>query len=307
MSSGDKPCIIVVHGGAGDIPDERVPGKFKGVKLAARIALEILKNGGTSIEATEAAIRSMEDDENFNAGYGSVLTIEGNVEMSASMMHGEKLQAGAVGYLKNIAHPISLARKVMEKTPHVLLCAEGATHFAEKEGFDILPEGSLVTEMAKKALQDFIDNGGIGGTVGAVALDCYGNLTASTSTGGITGKYRGRVGDTPQLGSGTYADNKLGAVSTTGHGESILKVCLAHSILMRMHLCQGMSPDEAAKISIDSMQTRLNNTAGAIVLSPTGERGVYHNSKRMAWASCKLGDDVLEFGIEQGQCETEPL
>uniref|UniRef100_A0A6M2DD32 Putative asparaginase n=1 Tax=Xenopsylla cheopis TaxID=163159 RepID=A0A6M2DD32_XENCH len=316
--SGDKPCIIVVHGGAGDIPDERVPAKLKGVKLAIRIGLDILKNGGTSIDATEAAIRSMEDDDNFNAGYGSVLTNEGNVEMSASIMHGDKLEAGAVGYLKNIAHPISLARKVMEKTPHVLICAGGATKIAEQEGFEILPEGALVSEKAKEALQKFIDHGGIGqieighankegGTVGAVALDCYGNLTAATSTGGITGKYRGRVGDTPQLGSGTYADNKLGAVSTTGHGESILKVCLAHAILLRMHLCQGVSPDEAAKISVDSMQSRLNNTAGAIVLSPTGERGVYHNSKRMAWASCKLGDNFLEYGIEQGQCDREPL
>lgn len=302
--------LILVHGGAGKTRQEKVPKKLEGVKCAVYAALNILKNGGNAVEATEAAVRYMEDDENFNAGYGSVLTIEGNVEMDASIMSGENLNAGAVACIKNVANPISVARKIMEKTPHVILSSEGALRFAEKEGFQILPDGSLVTENSKLNLVNFKKMQKTcpdkeGGTVGAVALDKFGHVAAATSTGGTVGKLRGRVGDSPQIGSGTYADDEMGAVSSTGHGESILKYCLAHKILLSMKEKTGAQ--EATKNAIDALTKRLHNTAGAITVSRCGDIGIYHSTATMSWAYCVLGQGVIKFGIKYDDCNEEPL
>ncbi|XP_025832186.1 isoaspartyl peptidase/L-asparaginase [Agrilus planipennis] len=308
--------VVLVHGGAGDITDDRVSGKIKGVKLAAVEGYKALKNGGSVLDAVESAVRLMEDDEYFNAGYGSVLNLNGDVEMDASIMLGSDLNAGAISITKDISHPISLARLVMEKTPHVILSAEGAQKFAESKGIPILEPGALVTDFAKKALEDYKQHGGqlteIGGiikpknagevgTVGAVAVDGLGNVAAATSTGGINGKMPGRVSDTSQIGSGSYADNNSGAVSTTGHGETILKFCLAHSICKDME--NGKSARLATKESVEKMTRRLNNTAGAITVSKIGEVGISFSSKRMAWAYVKGSE--LHFGIEQGQHEVE--
>ncbi|GLV32979.1 uncharacterized protein CBL_08958 [Carabus blaptoides fortunei] len=307
-------CIILVHGGAGDIPDSRVPGKISGVKLAANVGYKVLNQGGNALDAVEAAIRVMEDDENFNAGFGSVLNLAGEVEMGASIMNGTDLGAGAVALLQDVANPISVARRVMECTPHVLLGAHGASKFARDQGFPIVSPASLVSDYARQALDEFKRTGyvrteiggvsssaGGGGTVGAVAVDRQGHVAAATSTGGMNGKMVGRIGDTPLIGSGTYADDGTGAVSTTGHGETILKYCLAHSIIKEMEL--GKTAAEATEHSVQGMTDKLHNTAGAIAVSRVGDVGVWHTSRRMAWAYQRTNQ--VHYGIEQGQHEIE--
>lgn len=303
-----KP-IIIVHGGAGDIPTSRVKGKLDGTKVAVKEGYEKLVNGGSALDAVEAAVVMMEKDEYFNAGYGSVLNLRGEVEMEASIMCGQDLNVGAVTLVKDFMHPISIARKVLTDSPHSLLGGEGAKLFALKKGFELISPESLISESAKEALKDFLEHGDIGrteigvkdeagvGTVGAVAIDLKGNVAVATSTGGMSGKAVGRIGDTPQIGSGTYADNNIGGVSTTGHGESILKYCLAHSIVKLMEY--GASANDATEIAVKGMTSRLNNTAGAITLSKNGDIGCYFTSKRMSWAYVK--DEIIYYGIDHGE------
>ncbi|XP_041978645.1 probable isoaspartyl peptidase/L-asparaginase GA20639 isoform X2 [Aricia agestis] len=251
----------------------------------------------------------MEKDEYFNAGYGSVLNLRGEVEMEASIMCGQNLNVGAVTLVKKFLHPISIAHKVLTDSPHSLLGAEGAELFALEKEFPTVPPESLISENAKKALEDFLQHGVFGrteigienkadvGTVGAVAIDENGNVAVATSTGGMSGKAVGRIGDTPQIGSGTYADNHIGGVSTTGHGESILKYCLAHSIIKLME--GGLSADEATKTAVEGMTSRLKNTAGAITLSKDGDVGMHFSSNRMAWAYIK--SNKIFYGINKDQ------
>ncbi|XP_023013298.1 isoaspartyl peptidase/L-asparaginase isoform X2 [Leptinotarsa decemlineata] len=312
-SSFKTEPIIIVHGGAGDTPDEWVPDKILGIKKSVSIGYKILKDGGSALDAVEAAVRVMEDLEEFNAGYGSVLNIDGEVEMDASIMLGENLKSGAVTLVKDIAHPISLARLVMERTPHFMLGGDGAKRFAREQGIPTLPAGSLVTKKAQLALDFFkkrirnkIDverngtNPGDVGTVGAVALDNKGNIAAATSTGGLTGKMVGRCSDSSIIGSGTYADNNIGAVSSTGHGESIAKFCLAHSIIKQMEY--GKKVQIATEQSLKKLTQRLNRTAGAITLSKNGEPAIFFNTKRMAWAFQQ--GNKINFGIDPNQNET---
>ncbi|RZC32973.1 Asparaginase 2 domain containing protein [Asbolus verrucosus] len=297
--------IVLVHGGAGDIPDSRVPLKLNGVKKAASIGYRVLKRGGSVVDAVEEAVKSMEDDEAFNAGYGSVLNLDGEVEMDATIMIGANLNSGGVTVVKDIAHPISLARLVMERTPHFLLAGEGANRFAKVQGVPTLPAGSLVSKYAREALEDFKKHGDnrteIGekgvGTVGAVAIDSKGRMAAATSTGGINGKMVGRSSDTSIIGSGTYADDNVGAVSTTGHGESIARFCLAHAIIYEMK--NGSSAAVATANTLKAMTEKLKNTAGAIAISKGGDLGIDFTSKRMAWAY-QIKDEI-HFGIEHGQ------
>ncbi|CAG9860104.1 unnamed protein product [Phyllotreta striolata] len=304
--------ILLIHGGAGNIPDARVPGKISGCKRSLRMGYDVLKNGGTALDAVEAAVRYMEDDENFNAGYGSVLNLDGEVEMDASIMVGSTLSAGAVTVVRDIKNPISLARLVMEKTPHVLLAGAGANKFASENGVPTVAPGSLVTQAAREALENFKKKGGklteIGhknpgdvGTVGAVALDKNGNLAAATSTGGINGKMVGRSSDTCIIGSGTYADDEVAAISTTGHGETIAKFCLASSIIRE--IMHGQTAQEATKDVLEKMTARLKNTAGAITLDKEGKVGVFFTSEKMAWAYRKTNE--IHYGIYPDQHETE--
>ncbi|XP_049868917.1 probable isoaspartyl peptidase/L-asparaginase GA20639 [Pectinophora gossypiella] len=301
--------IIIVHGGAGDIPTSRVQGKLDGIRVAVRAGYEVLKKGGTSLDAVEAAVVAMEKDENFNAGYGSVLNLRGEVEMEASIMSGTKLDVGAVTLIKDFLHPISIAHKVLTDSPHSLLGGEGAKLFALEKGFKTVPPESLISENAKNALDKFLKHGEFGrteigtkdeggvGTVGAVAIDANGHVAVATSTGGMSGKAVGRIGDTPQIGSGTYADDNIGGVSTTGHGESILKYCVAHAIVKLME--NGLDACTATTNAINGMTSRLNNTAGAISLSNKGDVGVHFSSNRMAWAYVK--NNKVIYGIDQGQ------
>ncbi|XP_066151637.1 probable isoaspartyl peptidase/L-asparaginase CG7860 isoform X2 [Euwallacea fornicatus] len=307
--------IILVHGGAGDIPDSRVQAKIDGNRKSVDAGYQVLRAGGSALDAVEAAVKVMENDEAFNAGYGSVLNLDGEVEMDASVMIGADLRAGGVTVVKDIKNPISLARLVMEKTPHVLLAGAGANKFAKEQGVPRLPPGSLVSPYAKQALEEFKKhkdnrteigekNPGEVGTVGAVAIDRKGNLAAATSTGGINGKMVGRSSDTSLIGAGTYADDNIGAVSTTGHGESIAKFCLAHAIIKAMEY-RNKTAHEATNEVMESMTSRLNNFAGAITISKSGEIGVGFTSQRMAWAYRK-GNEI-HYGIEKGQHKIEKI
>nr|KAF6464008.1 asparaginase and isoaspartyl peptidase 1 [Rousettus aegyptiacus] len=240
-----NPVVVVHGGGASNISKDRKERVRQGIIRAATVGYNILQEGGSAVDAVEGAVTVLEDDPEFNAGCGSVLNVNGEVEMDASIMNGKDLSSGAVSAVRCIANPIKLARLVMEKTPHCFLTDQGAAKFAADMGVPEVPEKQLITERNIKHLEkekneksaQKTDQQKDLGTVGAVALDSEGNVAYATSTGGIVNKMAGRVGDTPCVGSGGYADNHIGAISTTGHGESILKVNLARLALF--HIEQG--------------------------------------------------------------------
>lgn len=299
--------MILVHGGAGTISESSYPGKYRGSKQAVRLGYEVLSSGGSALDAVEMAVKSMELDENFNAGYGSVLTQNYTVEMDASIMDGATLNAGCVTLVKDIFHPITLARRVMDKTPHTFLGGDATKEFSITEGFKILEEGALVTEKSRAAVDAFLqgqlrDEMMSMGTVGAVAIDSLGNVAAATSTGGMTGKYVGRIGDTPLLGSGTYADNRYGAVSTTGYGEYIMRFTLAKDILSRMRFL-GESAAEATERSLEEMVEVTGFTAGAITISKEGELGFNWSSLTMSFAYQKTPTEIC-YGVTKDHIET---
>lgn len=285
-----KP-VIIVHGGAWNVPDELVEAHIKGVEKAVSIGWDILENGGSALDAVEAAVRCMEDDPTFDAGVGSFLNEDGFVELDAIIMDGRTLDAGAVAGVRNIKNPITLARKVLENTEHVLIVGEGANIFAKRVGISEVSPDELVLpreierwklfKEGKLNLEDLFEPKAKG-TVGAVALDKDGNIAAGTSTGGLTGKMVGRVGDTPIVGSGAYADNLIGGVSSTGHGEKIMRVTLAKTIIGLME--QGLSAQKAAEAGIDILWNRVHGRGGVIVIDKSGNVGVAYNTPRMAYA-----------------------
>lgn len=320
----------MIHGGSGDVPEWRVPLKINGVKNAAIAAYKVLSAGGHAIDAVEAALRSMENDEYLNAGYGSVLNLDGEIEMDASIMNGQNLKAGCVSLVHDIKHPVTLARRVMEKSNKdwsspCFFAAHGAMTFAKENGFKILPPGALVTNFAKESLIAYKaykateakqkKNFGEVGTVGAVAMDMHGNIAAATTTGGMTGKIPGRIGDTPQIGSGTYADNKVGGTSSTGKtirsifkltvdiqmyfyvgtGEVIMRYNLAANVMKRIEWL-GKDAQTATEESIIEMTDKLIETGGSITIDKNGSVGIYFSSNIMPWA--KLKHDVLSFGTK---------
>lgn len=302
--------IVLVHGGAGTISEDRIPGKYRGSKLAARVGYQVLMNNGSVLDAVEQAVRIMESDSNFNAGYGSVLNYDGVVEMDASIMDGATLLAGCVAGVQDVLHPITLARRVMEKTRHNFLAGEGLVNFTRQEGIEILsPPGQLVTQRSKDALEAWKESSetfsiGEGGTVGAVAIDKDGNIAAATSTGGLTGKHPGRVGDTPILGAGTYADNMLGGISVTGDGDVIMKVSLAYDILKRMEYL-GVGIEKAAEDALTAMSNRLDGTAGIVALDAEGNIGIAFNSEQMSWAYQR--GNIVAYGVRKGEYLVENL
>ncbi|XP_069829588.1 isoaspartyl peptidase/L-asparaginase [Dendropsophus ebraccatus] len=300
-----KP-VIVVHGGAGVIMKEYEDKYRSGVKRAALQGYNILREGGDAVTAVEEAVVVLEDDPYFNAGHGSVLNEEGDVEMDAIIMDGKDLTSGAVSAVRCIANPIKLARLVMEKTDHMLLTCKGASLFAKAQGVPEVPGEQLITERSRERWRKNQKPGSnpvafqLGlGTVGAVAIDSQGNVACATSTGGMTNKLVGRVGDTACIGSGGYANNAVGAISTTGHGESIMKVTLASLILHYME--QGMSTEEAADAGLNYMKTRVDGSGGVIVVNSTGEWTAKFSTKQMSWAAVK--DDRLHCGIYTGEDE----
>ncbi|MBN3270994.1 ASGL1 asparaginase, partial [Polyodon spathula] len=297
-----KP-VIVVHGGAWAIPDKIAEDSISGVKNAILEGIKILEKGGSALDAVERAVRSMEDNPVFDAGHGAVLNANGEVELDAVIMDGKTLAAGAVSSIRNISNPVTFARSVMEKTDHVMLTDRGANQYADCQGIPKVATDELITEGERKewehyqkyahSVKTLFNSQLVHDTVGAVALDCSGNVACATSTGGIRNKMVGRVGDTPIIGSGGYADNNIGAVSCTGHGESIMKVTLARLILF--HMEQGKSPEQATDEALQYMGKRVHGAGGAIVVSPDGKWAARFTTERMAWASIK--EDTLSYGL----------
>ncbi|XP_067032456.1 isoaspartyl peptidase/L-asparaginase-like isoform X4 [Acropora muricata] len=254
----------------------------------------------------------MEDNPIFNAGHGSVPTEENTAELDAFIMNGTNLAMGAVGCVQSIANPVSLARRVMEDTPHCLLVGEGALKFAKKVGFPILANPlELVTKESQeryKNARDYLGNvefrNVVTGwdTVGAVALDSNGRLASATSTGGLPQKMLGRVGDSPLVGCGGYANNTA-AASTTGHGESIMKTMLAWDVVRNIE--GGLNPMQSCEKAVNQMMSSVQGVGGVIALNSNGEFGRGFSSEQMVWASIKAG--VVRFGVEPGEEQLVPF
>lgn len=286
---------IAIHGGAGTIARENMtPEQDAAYRAALQAALDagarVLREGGSAMDAVAAAIMPMEDDPLFNAGRGAVFTWDGEIELDASIMDGSTRDAGAVAGVTGIRHPIALARKVMTDSPHVMLAGEGAEAFAAEEGLEIMPPEWFETERRRESLERMkaeklsaIDVDLKFGTVGAVALDSQGNMAAGTSTGGMTGKRWGRIGDAPIIGAGTYADNRACAVSATGWGEFFIRVGVAHEICARLRAGQGAGTVVAQTIADEVMADveTLGGDGGVILVTPQGEALFSFNTSGM--------------------------
>ncbi len=276
-----KPAIIV-HGGAGPIKDESLAARLDGCKVAALAGWQILEAGGSALDAAEAAVVVLEDDPLFNAGTGSTLNGLGKVEMDAAIMDGPSLRAGAVGAVGGIKNPIKLARRVMEDGRHLLLVGEGALLFAREIGFPECTPDSLIIESARKRWESQH------GTVGCVAFDVQGRLSVATSTGGIFNKLPGRVGDSPLIGCGTYADES-GAASCTGHGEAIMRSLLAKRAID--FLREGRGAQSAAEMAIECLEDpRIASTGGVILIDCNGKIGYARNTTHMP--VCVVTDSI---------------
>lgn len=288
------PIAIVVHGGAGVINKSEMSGEREaryraGLEAARDAGYAVLERGGSSLDAVTAAVRTLEDDPNFNAGRGAVLNHDGVAELDSSIMDGKTLQAGAVAGIKHVKNPIELARAVMEKSPHVMLVGPGAEEFALEQGLTFVPNSYFRTDarvrQLERALKDEKDKPiGTQGTVGAVALDRNGNLAAATSTGGMTNKRAGRVGDSPLIGAGTYANNESCAVSATGDGEFFIRSVVAHDICALVAY-KKVSLEAAAREVIHEKIEKLKATGGVIALDKAGHIVMDFNSGGMFRAS----------------------
>lgn len=263
---------IIVHGGAGPIKDDSLPARLEGCEAAALAGWEILGAGGGAVDAAAAAVAVLEDNPLFNAGTGSTLNSLGQVEMDAAIMDGASLRAGAVAAVQGIKNPIKLARRVLEDGRHVLIAGEGASLFARAVGFPECDPGALIVASEKQRWD------AKHGTVGCVAFDQEGKLAAATSTGGIFNKLPGRVGDSPLIGCGTYA-NKFGAVSCTGHGEAIIRVLMARYAVQLLQ--EGLEPAKAAAMALANLEELTGSTAGLILIDACGRIGFGRNTTPM--------------------------
>jgi L-asparaginase / beta-aspartyl-peptidase len=266
--------VLVVHGGAGAWQPELLGAAANGIHAALTAGWERLRDG-TAVDAVEAAVAALEDDETFNAGRGSCLTSDGRVQMDALIMDGGTLAAGAVACVERLRNPVRAARQILEHSPHVLFAGADAERLAEQLGLTLCDNEALITDRQRRRLSDSQD------TVGAVALDAAGGLAAATSTGGMAGKAPGRLGDSPLIGCGGYADNEAGAASTTGWGEAIMKLLLAKWAADRLRV--GIAPDRAATLAIDYLQRRLNGSGGIILLDRDGGYAAASNAPAMPW------------------------
>ncbi len=274
-----NPWKLVIHGGAGAMrpahgdPDHEARAR-QGLRDALDAGAEVLGKGGSSVDAVEAAVRILEDDPCFNAGRGSTLNAEGVVELDAAIMDGSSRRAGAVAGVRTTRAPISLARVLMERGPHVLLSYEGADRMAREAGLEQVENKWFMTDERRRQLEELLAKGGFDaevkyGTVGAVAVDAAGYVAAATSTGGLTAKQWGRIGDSPLIGAGTYADDRACAVSATGSGEYFIRAVAAHQLAERMRLAgEGL---QAALDGVLEDIRELGGTGGLIAVAPTGE------------------------------------
>jgi len=288
-----RSTAIVVHGGAGrESPGER-PARRAGVRRASEEGWRILAAGGSALDAAVAAVALLEDDPGFNAGLGSVLTSDGEVEMDASVMAGDTLAAGAVGAVRGVRNPVQVARAVLDEGREVLLVGPPARALAAARGLTVCEPEALVTEEARRRWQ--ARQPGPGETVGAVARDARGHVAAATSTGGVAGKRSGRVGDSAMIGAGTYADDRLGAGSATGPGEAIIRLCLVRSALELV--AGGLDPVFAARHALDELRQRTGALAGLILVDSAGRIGARWTTESMvsAWQSDR-SDGLVETG-----------
>ncbi|XP_041467690.1 isoaspartyl peptidase/L-asparaginase-like [Lytechinus variegatus] len=306
MASEVTP-VIIVHGGAGDIAEGREGAVYPGIQEAAREGYKILQDG-TALDAVERAVCCLEDNPQFNAGYGSKLNAAGELEMDAIVMEGKSLKSGAVSCVRDIKNPIKLARTVLEKTEHDFLIGKGLEAFIDEHGLTRTPPSELISERAINLLESMKGTDYLSevkrevrkqtehDTVGAVALDRFGNIACGTSTGGLTGQRVGRVGDSPLIGCGAYCDNAVGGVSTTGIGEAIMRIAMAARIILYME--HGMTGEAAAKKALEMMKERTGYKSGAIVLGADGQPSPVFTTSGLPWASVKNGR--ISYGVRKG-------
>ncbi len=295
---------IAVHGGAGVIPaaeltPERRQAFHASLESALRAGFAVMEAGGASLDAVVAAVKVLEDDPLFNAGCGSVLAAGGQHELDASIMDGRDLRAGSVTGVRQVRNPVELARLVMDRSPHVMLSGPGADEFALEVGLTPVPNEYFSTARRRAELERHLrgetgsGDEAVLGTVGAVALDSHGNLAAATSTGGMTGKKWGRIGDSPVIGAGTYAANDCCAVSATGHGEYFIRAAVAHEIASLMRY-RGMSVGGAADEVVLNQLVKLGGSGGVIAVGSDGSIAMPFNSPGMLRGAMDSG----------GRCET---
>lgn len=297
-AANETPVAIALHGGAGTIErgamSEELEATYRAfLDDAITRGYEELREGRSGLDVVVSVIQMMEDSPLFNAGRGAVYTWEGTHELDASIMHGDNLDAGAVAGVSTVKSPIALARAVMEDSPHVMLAGAGAEAFALERGFDPVPAEYFATERRRQALEAYKANEQAGlkpeadhkfGTVGVVVLDQTGNLVAGTSTGGMTGKRWGRIGDSPVIGAGTYADNRGCAVSATGHGEYFIRHTVARDICARMQF-GGVTLEEAASTVVMEELVAAAGEGGIVAVDPAGSVALVFNTPGMYRAS----------------------
>jgi len=282
---------IAIHGGAGTLSSANLTPETDriyraGLESALRAGFAVLDSGGTSLDAVTVAVQALEDDPLFNAGRGAVLSANGLHELDASIMDGSDMNAGAVTGVRHVRSPIELARLVMERSPHVMLSGTGAEEFALEQGLEPVPNNHFATERRLRELELLLQGQkqpgreALMGTVGAVALDAHGNLAAATSTGGMTGKKWGRVGDSPIIGAGTYAANDCCAVSATGHGEYFIRAIVAHEIASLMRY-KGLDVVQAADEVVMQQLVRMGGSGGVIAVGRDGRIAMPFNSEGM--------------------------
>jgi beta-aspartyl-peptidase (threonine type) len=295
---------LAIHGGAGTLPRAEMSGGKElnyraGLAAAIEAGYAVLQAGGTSLDAVTRAVMVLEDNPLFNAGVGSVFTLDGRNEMDASIMDGSTLKAGAVCGLTHIRNPIELARTVMEHSEYVMLSGAGAEEFALSRGFALVPRSYFHTPERWKQLER-IRSGDTElsaltishvGTVGAVALDGAGRLAAATSTGGMTGKRYNRIGDSPIIGAGTYADDRSCAVSATGHGEVFIRAAVAHDVCSRMRFGGRALRDAVREVVLEEL-AKLGGDGGVIAIDSRGEIAMEFNSEGMFRASRRAGEEA---------------
>lgn len=300
---------LIVHGGAWKIPDEAVADCREGCRRGLEAGWKILSRGGSAMEAVEASIVVLEDDPTFDAGIGSHLNRDGRVQLDAILMDGATLEAGAVAAVERIRNPIRLARKVLEESEHMMLVGAGAEQFAVEHGLELCSPEELVLEREKTAWRRCVEDqhaaeyhlDHAAGTVGAVAFDSQGRLVAGTSTGGTCCKFPGRVGDSPLIGCGCYADADAGAVSCTGYGEGIMKVVMAKTAVDLLRAspagAHGASTNaqSAADAAVRVLAERAQTTGGLILLDRTGRPAAAFNTSRMAYGYVLSGGSYSVF------------
>ncbi len=303
---------LLIHGGAGTIPKELHKDYHRGAIEALKTGWEVMEHTSNSLSAVEASVQAMEDYPLFNAGYGSVMTEKGTIEMDALIVDGSNMRIGGLIGVSHVKNPISASKVILENLPHHLLFGLQAEEYLQTQGVELVPQETLITQRSrdrltkylveKKSYGDYIEPSkdperrGKYGTVGAVALDSQGRLSAATSTGGVLGKLPGRVGDTPLFGTGTYADDEI-AVSATGIGEKIIEYVLAMKI--KFYISQTQSAEVATKLALEEMKNKVEGYAGVIVMTKDFGFSAMKSTKDLVYAFKSQDGDTGDFLSEK--------